>query len=61
MKKSISLLAAVAALFTVACGGYKTTDNGVKYRIITDNTEGRAVDGDTNAVLFMNYKNHLSM
>ena len=56
MKKSISLLAAVAALFTVACGGYKTTDNGVKYRIITDNTEGRAVDGDTNAVLFMNYK-----
>ena len=56
MKKSISLLAAVAALFTVACGGYKTTDNGVKYRIIKDNTEGRAVDGDSNSVLFMNYK-----
>jgi FKBP-type peptidyl-prolyl cis-trans isomerase FkpA len=56
MKKQIYLLAAVAALFTVACGGYKTTENGVKYRIITDNTEGRAVDGDTNAVLYMNYK-----
>jgi FKBP-type peptidyl-prolyl cis-trans isomerase FkpA len=56
MKKSIYLLAAVAALFTVACGEYKTTENGVKYRIITDNTEGRAVDGDTNAVLYMNYK-----
>ena len=56
MKKSIYLLAAVAALFTVACGGYKTTENGVKYRIITDNTEGRAVDGDSNAVMYMNYK-----
>ena len=56
MKKSIYLLAAVAALFTVACGGYKTTENGVKYRIITDNTEGRSVDGDSNAVMYMNYK-----
>jgi len=56
MKKSIYLLAAVAALFTVACGGYKTTENGIKYRIITDNTEGRAVDGDSNAVMYMNYK-----
>jgi FKBP-type peptidyl-prolyl cis-trans isomerase len=56
MKKSIYLLAAVAALFTVACGGYKTTENGIKYRIITDNNEGRSVDGDSNAVMYMNYK-----
>lgn len=46
----------MAALFTVACNEYKTTESGLKYRIITDNKDGKAVDGDTNAVLFMNYK-----
>ncbi len=56
MKKSIYLIAAMAALFTVACNEYKTIESGLKYRIITDNKDGKAIDGDTNAVLYMNYK-----
>ncbi len=53
MKKNIYIIAAMAALFTVACGKYKTTQGGLKYRII-EKGDGEA-NTDTTALLFANY------
>lgn len=53
MKKNIYIIAAMAALFTAACGKYKTTEGGLKYRII-EKGDGEA-NTDTASLLFTNY------
>lgn len=53
MKKHIYILAAMAALFTAACGNFKTASNGVKYRVIKSG-DGEA-NADTTSLLFANY------
>lgn len=61
MKKTLKIaaLAAVAALVFAACGdGYKTTESGLKYKFLSQNTDGQQVqDGDLiigKAVIFFN-------
>ncbi len=55
MKNTLYTLAAVAALFTVvACGGTKKTEKGIAYEIVTKG-EGKAVNGDTTALLYAHY------
>lgn len=53
MKKNIYIIAAIAALFTASCGKYKTTENGLKYRVI-EKGDGEA-NADTSSLLFTNY------
>ena len=55
----IAAIAAVAALVFAACGdGYKTTESGLKYKFISQNTEGQQVNtGDLiigTAIIYFN-------
>jgi FKBP-type peptidyl-prolyl cis-trans isomerase FkpA len=54
MKKSIYIIAAMAALFTASCGKFKTVENGVKYRILGKG-DGEA-NTDTTALIYANYQ-----
>lgn len=54
MKKHIYMIAAMAALFTTACSKFKTTENGLKYRVI-EKGDGEA-NIDTASILFANYR-----
>lgn len=56
MKNTIYTLAAIAALFTVACGNEQSTPTGMRYRIIEDKKEGKSVNGDSTMVLHLNYR-----
>lgn len=54
MKKSIYILAAVAALFTASCGDLKTTESGIKYRVLAKG-DGEA-NSDTSSLIYANYR-----
>lgn len=55
MKNTVYILAAVAALFTVAaCGGMKKSEKGYEYSVVTKG-EGKAVGSDTTALLYAHY------
>ncbi|MES2688958.1 MAG: FKBP-type peptidyl-prolyl cis-trans isomerase [Bacteroidota bacterium] len=54
MKKSIYILAAVAALFTASCGEYKTTESGVRYKVLSKG-DGEA-NNDTSSLIYANYR-----
>lgn len=54
MKNSIYVIAALAAIFTVSCGKYKTTESGVKYRVIEKGSGEE--NSDTAALLYANYR-----
>lgn len=57
MKNSVILIFLVISWVSLfAQKPEQVTYNGIKYRIITHNTNGRAVNGDSSAVLQMNYK-----
>lgn len=54
MKKSIYILAAMAALFATACGKYKKTENGVLYKVI-EHGKGEP-NSDSTSFLFGNFR-----
>lgn len=57
MKKIVATLLLVISGVSLWAQQHKEiAENCVKYRIISDKTDGRAVDGDTNSVLYINYK-----
>lgn len=60
MKNTIYIFAAIAALFTAACGNYQETPSGMRFRIIDDQKEGKAVNGDSTMMLHINYRLALS-
>lgn len=49
------MLAALAALFTAACGKYKKTTNGVQYKVI-ERTGADEINSDTTSLLYANYR-----
>jgi FKBP-type peptidyl-prolyl cis-trans isomerase len=57
MKKIIaSFLLVISGVSLCAQQHKEIVENGAKYRIIKDKTEGRAANGDSTLVLYMNYK-----
>lgn len=60
MKNTVYIFAAIAALFTAACGNFQETPSGMRFRIIDDQKEGKAVNGDSTMMLHINYRLALS-